>query len=177
VVGATRELGSSANAGPVDAASETVSQGIYPVDAPLITRATDYRAATTDDLDPIAMGWLRQSGDVQAGRIAGDYSGNNSPRDVAYMLVKNDGSRRVVLLANGENAFDSLYKSFGFIARVPKARIAPAPWTAKPDDIPDGDGLLIVRDTQNPASGQIVFLSSGKLVSGNLKDFQQVSLE
>jgi hypothetical protein len=178
VVGATRELSSSAKAGPVDAGSATVAQGILPVDAVLISRPDDFRAATLDDLDPAGLSWLRQSGDAQAGRIIGNYSGQGSPRDVAYLLVKPDGTRRVVLLAGGNNIFDSEYKTLGFIARIPKERIAGVPWAnPKFSAAPDGDGLLVVRNAQDPASGQLMFLSSGSLMSGNPKNYQQVSLE
>lgn len=178
VVGATRQMGSSANAGPVDAGSTTVSHGILPIDAPLIAHPDEFRAATVDDLDPVGISWLRQSGEPPAGRIPGNYSGQNSPRDVAYLLLKPDGTRRVVLLARGENIFDSEYKAVSFIARVPRDRIARIPWSnAKFSATPDGDGLLIVRDAQDAASAQLIFLSSGTMMSGSPRNYQQISLE
>lgn len=178
VVGATRNLTSSAKAGPVDAVAASAGPGIFPVDAPLIPRATRYRAATEADLDPAGAAWMRQYGEIHPGRVPGNYSGEQLPRDGAYLLVGETGRRRIVLLAQAANKLDSEYSSVAFVARIPQERLAAIQWVnAKPVGDPDGDGLLIVLKADDSASGVVVYLSSGRLVSGLPKNYQQISLE
>ncbi len=178
VVGATRNLNSSAKAGPADTAADMGGPGILPVDVPYIARASRYRAATEADLDPVGAAWLRQSGEIQAGRVPGDYSGEQLARDVAYLLLSESGKWRVVLLADGANKLDTEYPTPVIIARVPQGRLGAIQWAnAKPLGSPDGDGLLIVLKPGVPASGIVVYLSSGRMVSGALKNYEQVSLE
>ena len=178
VVGATRNLTSSAKAGPVDPGASSVGKGIFPVDATGIPRSARFRAATGNDLDPAATAFLRQSGDVHPGRVPGNYSGQNSPRDVAYLLVGDTGSWRVVLLAQGVDKLDSEFTSVAFIARVPQDRLMNIPWANRaPAGDPDGDGLLIVRNAGDQTSGNVVYLSGGRIVSGAPANFNQISLE
>ncbi len=178
VVGATRSLTSAANAGPVDTSAETGGPGILPVDAAFIPRASRYRAATAADLDPAGAAWLRQFGDIRAGRIPGDYSGQQLPRDVAYLLISQSGKWRIVLLAGGANKLDSEYPTPALIARIPQNRLGAIQWAGgKPLGAPDGDGLLMVLKPGDRTSGIVVYLSSGRLVSGDPKNYEQISLE
>lgn len=178
VVGATRNLTSSAKAGPVDPGAASVGKGVLPVDAGGIPQSVRYHAATESELDPAAVAFLRQFGDVHAGRVPGNYSGQNSPRDVAYLLVPDSGPWRVVLLAKGINKLDSQFSAVAFIARVPQERLKGIAWANQaPVGEPDGDALLIVRKDEDPASGNVVYLSGGHIVSGAPVNFNQVSLE
>jgi hypothetical protein len=177
VVGATRNLTSSAKAGPVDPGASATGPGILPVDAMSIPRAGRYRAATENDLDASSAAFLRQFGDLHPGRVPGNYSGENNPRDVAYLLVGDAGSWRVVMLTQGINKFDSEYASVAFVGRVPKDRLSRIPWAQAPTGEPDGDGLLIVRKADDPTSGNVVYLSGGRIRSGAPASYNQVSLE
>ncbi len=178
VVGATRNLTSSAKAGPVDTTAAATGKGVLPIDAPSIPQSARYHAATKDDLDPAVMAFLGQFGDVHAGRIPGNYSGENSPRDVAYLLIPDNGPWRVVLLAKGANKLDAQFTAGAFIARVPRERLKGIAWANQaPSAEPDGDGLLIVRQADDQASGNVVYLSGGRLGSGTPANFNQISLE
>ncbi len=178
VVGATRNLTSSAKAGPADPGAATVGHGVFPVDASGIPQAARYRAASERDLDAAALAFLRQFGEVHAGRVAGNYSGQSNPRDVAYLLIPESGPWRVVLLAKGVNKLDSQFASVAFIARVPQARLKGITWANQgPADEPDGDGLLIVRKADEQTSGNVVYFSGGRLISGAPANFNQISLE
>jgi hypothetical protein len=178
VVGATRNLTSSAKAGPVDPGAATVGRGILPVDAAGIPQSARYRAATENDLNPAGAGFLRQFGEIHAGRVSGNYSGEGSPRDVAYLLVNDTGGYRVVLLVKGVNRLDSEFASVAFIARVPQERVKNIAWANQaPAATPDGDALLIVRNADDQTSGNIFYLSGSRLISGAPANFNQVSLE
>ncbi len=178
VVGATRNLTSSAKAGPVDPGAATVGRGILPVDAVGIPQAARYHAATENDLDPGAVAFLRQFGEIHTGRVPGNYSGESSPRDVAYLLVGDTGPWRVVMLAKGVMKLDSQFNSVAFIARVPRERLKSIAWANQaPVAPPDGDALLIVRNPDEQTSGNVIYLSGGRIISGAPANFNQVSLE
>ncbi len=177
VVGATRNLTSAAKAGPVDPGASNTGPGILPVDAIAIPRAGRFRAATEADLDPAAAAFLRQFGEIRPGRVPGDYSGQNNTRDVAYLLIGDTGSWRVVMVSQGINKLDSEFASVAFIGRVRRDKLQDVTWTNPPAGPPDGDGLLIVRKADDPASGSVVYLSGGQLVSGAPANFNRVSLE
>ena len=178
VVGATRNLTSSAKAGPVDPGAAIAGRGIPPIDARNIPQAARYRTVTENDLDPGAAAFLRQFGDVHAGRVPGNYSGQNNPRDVAYLLVADQGGSRVVLLANGMNKLDTEFTNIAFIGRVPQDRLSNVSWVnPAPAAAPDGDGLLIVRNVNDQTSGSIAYLSGGRVVTGTPANFNQISLE
>ena len=178
VVGATRNLTSSAKAGPVDPAGASVGRGIMPVDATGIPQAARYRAAAESDLNPAAAAFLRQFGDIHAGRVPGNYSGQGNPRDVAYLLVSDSGTYRAVLLVKGVNRMDSEFASEAFIARIPQDRLKNIAWAdPAPSADPDGDALLVVRNVGDQTSGTVIYLSGGRIVSGSPANFNQVSLE
>ena len=178
VVGATRNLTGPAAAAPSDRSQATVSRGIPPIDAPQIPQADRYRVATANDLDAAALAWLRQAGEPKAGRVAGNFSGTGGPRDVAYLLIGDNGQHRVVLIAGGVNKVDSSYANIALIARVTPNAINSIAWNGpQPTVSPEGDGLLIVRDSSDRASGVVVYLAGGRVISGAPKDYQTISLE
>lgn len=161
----------------MDPGASSTGPGILPVDAIAIPRAGRFRAATEADLDPAAATFLRQFGEVHPGRVPGDYSGLNNTRDVAYLLIGDTGSWRVVMVSQGINKLDSEFSSVAFIARVRRDKLLDITWANQPAGQPDGDGLLIVRKADDPASGNLVYLSGGQLVSGAPANFNRINLE
>jgi hypothetical protein len=154
------------------------AEGVMPNDALAITALTDWRAATSADLDPDAGAWARGAGQKDVGRLplALDRANSNS-RDVAYLLVnEKDGQRRVVLLADGKARYDVKYPYLGLLAVVPKGNISKIQWSSRQPETPDGDAILLVRKPQDRASGIVMYFSDGKLVSGVPSDYQSINL-
>lgn len=154
-----------------------VPQGMLPVDAVKIPGAAGWRVATAEDFDPNAAAWLRGQGIAPGGRVGGDFSGKGDLRDVAYVLIAGDGSRRLVLLAGGVDRYDVKYPFIGLIARVPRGAVNAIQWVGKAPAQPDGDGLLIVRKPDDPASGLVLFLSGTRMLSGVPVNYQSISLD
>jgi hypothetical protein len=161
----------------VPGVNATLSSGIMPLDAIQISNAPQWRVAHADELDGTAVRWLRSNGGEPMGRIEGDFSGSGFGHDIAYLLVTKDGSRRVVLLAGNENRYDTRFPYVGLIARVPKDMVSSVKWLGgKAPQGVTGDGLLLVRDREDGASGMVLFLSGRGVVSAVPVDYPSISL-
>ena len=162
----------------VSGVNQTLSSGILPLDATRIPNTRDWRAATADDFDPVAVAWLRGYRMQPAGRIPGNFSGKRTGRDVAYLLVDREGARRVVLLAGNENRYDTKFPYIGLAVRVPKESVNSIKWAGgKAPEGVDGDGLLLLRKKDDPSSAIVLFLSGRGIVSASPANYQDISLE
>lgn len=160
---------------PVVAQAETVAAGVLPVDASRIAGVDGWRAATADDFDPDAAAWLRSTGAAVSGRIPGDFSGRGGDQDVAYVLIRSDGVRRIVLIAEGGNRYDVRYPAIAIAARVPNSTLGGVQWMGPaPADVA-GDGLLIVRAADDPHSGLVLFLVNGRIVTAVPENYQNLT--
>jgi hypothetical protein len=162
---------------PILAEAQTAAAGVLPVDATRIAGVDGWRAASADDFDPNAAAWVHDSGAPVSGRIVGDFCGRGSDDDVAYVLVRSDGVRRIVLLANGQDRYDIRYPTLAIATRVSKSNISRVEWLGAPPNDVDGDGLLIVRSADDPKSSLVVFLSHGRLVTAVPTNYQALNPE
>lgn len=161
----------------VSGLNATLASGILPLDAAQIPNAPQWRVAKADELDNVAVSWLRGNGEEPVSRIEGDFTGTGASREIAYLLVGPDGSRRVVLLAGDGNRYDTRFPYVGLIARIPKDMVGSVKWLD--DKVPQGitgDGLLLVRAPQDGASGMVLFLSGRGIVSAVPADYPSISL-
>jgi hypothetical protein len=156
-------------------AAPTAAAGILPVDAVRMIGVDGWRAATADDFDADAAAWLRNSGAAVSGRIVGDFSGRGGDQDVAYVLVRADGMRRIVLLADGQDRYDIRYPAIAIAARVPKSGLSSVRWVGPAPGNAVGDGLLIVRSADDPHSGLVLFLANDRLVTAVPDNYQDLS--
>ncbi|MFB3915850.1 MAG: hypothetical protein ACE14M_03930 [Terriglobales bacterium] len=166
-------------AGPLRHAARVrnVPAGVAQSDAARIPRVEEWRLASAEDLDPDGVGWLRYNRQEPAGRIPGDYCGTGPERSVAYLLVK-DTSRRLVLLCDGTNVYDVQYPYIGIAARVPKQLFSSINWGGNLSQQPEGDGLLILRAADNPASALVFFITKGRKISSAVPlNYQSIRLE
>ncbi|MGZ4824060.1 MAG: hypothetical protein ACXVZT_05520 [Terriglobales bacterium] len=163
---------------PPSGVNQALSSGILPLDAPHIANAQEWRAANVDDLEPAAVGWLRSNRQQPSGRITGNFSGTRSGRDVVYLLVGAEGARRVVLLADNENRYDTKFPYVGLIARVPKEMVGSIKWQGgvAPEPV-DGDGVLLVRSKDDTSSAIVLFLRGRTIVSASPVNYQEINLE
>jgi hypothetical protein len=154
----------------------TVPQGVLPVEAAKIPGVETYRLAAGEDFDPAAAAWLRGQGAQPAGRVAANFAGQGEARDAAYLLVDKDGGRRLVVLAGGANRYDVKLPYAGLIARIPKFAVNSIQWVGRPPEAFDGDGLLLVRRPDDPASGLVLFISGPRVLSAVPVNYQSISL-
>jgi hypothetical protein len=160
---------------PVLVQTPTLAAGVLPVDATHIAGVDGWRAASSDDFDPDAAAWLRSNGVAVTGRIIGDFSGQGSDQDVAYVLVRSDGAKRIVLLAAGEDRYDVRYPAIAIAARVPQSTLGGIRWIGPAPANVAGDGLLIVRAADDPKSGLVLFLVGGRIVTAVPANYQDLS--
>jgi len=159
------------------AANATLNNGILPIDANLITDAPAWHASSAAEMDAGGVETLRTSGIDASGRIPGDFSGAATDQDAAYLLIDQQGKRRVVIIGAHQNRFDARFPTVAMIARVPKQAVDSIRW--KNNKVPtgvSGDGLLIVRDPSNPDSGVVVFLTADTISSFTPANWHDVQL-
>lgn len=160
---------------PMEEGVQPPPAGILPVDEPLIINAHRWRAATADDFQPEIVNWMRSFGVAAEGRFELDVDGSEI-QDVAYFLAGEGGQRRVVLLQNRDNVYDSILEDLVGVARVPKASLTNIEWNKKPASDPEGDGLLLIRGTPGNYRGIVVFMKDGRAVAAQPASYENVSL-
>ena len=144
---------------PVPTTEVVVPDGMIPNEATLISDVNSWRMATPADFDPSLVNWMRNNRLEPAGRVAADFSGSGLGTDVAYLLVKDDGTRRLVILCGGVVRYDAQFSPLAGIAPLRHNDISAINWTHnQPPPEVDGDGLLLVRTAADGASGFSVFL-------------------
>lgn len=158
------------------AAVESLPAGVLPADAPEIVGLKGWRLATESEFDGDSVGWIRSFLKEPTGRIAGKFGPRAEAEDSAYVLVNGEGTRRLVIIADGMSRYDTRFSHIGVLALVPKANVGKIEWAGSPPDNPDGDGVLIVRTRGDRSSGVIFFTSGGRVVTGVPVDYQRVDL-
>ena len=148
--------------------------GMEPEDVRLIPGIERLRLATEEDFDQDAISWLHSVGQQVSGKITGAYSGGG--KSSAYILVDHYNARRAVIIAYGQVIYNAEYPVIAAAALFPKELIQKISWADPSPPESDGDGLLIVRAADGPASGVVLFLRGTEIVSGNPIDYRQIPL-
>ncbi|HWX53995.1 MAG TPA: hypothetical protein VN176_05330 [Verrucomicrobiae bacterium] len=167
----------SGSAVPLVTSSPAGPAGISPMDATAILGLKDWRLLQEADFDPTLAQWLRNQEIVPSGKIPGDFSGRANGRDVAYLLVNTDGRVRALILSQGKTVSDYAYRHLAIAARVPKSALSGITWRSELPGQPDGDGLLLVEQPDDPTSATVLFLNSGKVVRALPDDYKKISLQ
>src|SRR5205085_1815795 len=140
------------------AAAMATAEGVAAVDMPAIPRALDWHAAKAEDFAPDVASWMKGGGAVPSGRIPLQIEPGDTPRDVAYWLVKNkDSGNRLVVIQNGVNIYDAQYPDVVAVARIPFADLANVEWATKPTVEPTGDAVMLVRRTEASIVARVFF--------------------
>jgi hypothetical protein len=148
------------------------SQSVAPEDASLISDSENYRVATSEDFARESVSWLSIAGQQASGDIPGAYSASGSSH--AYVLIGRDSSWRVLIVANGQVRCEARYRTLAIVAHIAKNLIQRIDWSDRPALEPEGDGLLVVRAANDPASGVVLFLQGDQVLTGTPANFDQV---
>ena len=151
--------------------------GVAAADVALIPDVNHWALMEGKDLDSSGLDWMHRQGQPFAARLTGDFAGSGSAADVAYVLKRRGGMLRVVLLSGGKARYDTNFTPLALVARVPKGALADIQWADKVPGPPDGDGLLVVRKSDDPATAVIVMLSKGKIITGRPPDYRDLHLQ
>jgi hypothetical protein len=161
---------------PLEDAGTPAPPGVMPVDMSLIPSVEKWRGATPDDFPPEVANWVRSFGVEPSGYFELDLDGSEL-KDYAYFLVTDDGKRRVVLLQNRTNVYDSIYDDLVGVVRVPKDSLQSIEWKKQPSEPAEGDGLLIVRGKPGELRGMVVFPKAGRIIAAFPTTFQNIGLK
>lgn len=151
--------------------------GVTTSDLAMIPDANHWALVADKDLEAAGLDWIRRQGQTPAARFTGDFAGSGNAADVVYVLKRRGGMLRVVLLSGGKNRYDNVFSPLALVARIPKSALADIQWTDKFSGTPDGDGLLIVRKADDPATALVVMLTGGKAVTARPPDYRDLHLQ
>lgn len=153
-----------------------VPVGMEPVDAEHLLRLEGWRLAGSDDFSPLAAGFLQQHSLSPSGRLKADFLGRGNAADSVYLLMDDQGKRRVSIMAGGVAAYDAIFDKLDAIGVIPKADLAGIQSTSDKPLESDGDGLLLVQDASNSASGLVLVLHNKQIDSARPLDFTRINL-
>lgn len=149
-------------------------EGISEIDATAIGNLRQWRLATTADANPAATAWLSDRDAPFSAHVALDMSGGGEKNDGAYFLVNERGDKRLVVLMHGNKVYEARFPTLSAIARVPKDAMSRIQWSGSdPVDV-QGDGLLVLRNPEDPASAVVLFYNGRSTSSVAPTNWQQV---
>jgi len=167
-----RMAGASANSNMIAPPS-----GVAPGDALRLQQLQGWHAAGRDDFSGAALRFLREHRLEASGRIAGDFGGRGAAADSAYLLVDTTGRRRVSMLTRGIVAYDAIFPKVDFLARISKSTMAKIQWMPSgPALPPDGDGLLVVQNANDPTASVVLLRHGSQTLSARPADFNKIDL-
>lgn len=167
-----RMPGASANTSTV-----ATPTGIAPGDAMRMQQLQGWHAASREDFPAAVQRYLQQRRLEPAGHIAGDFAGRGAAIDSAYLLVDATGRRRVSMLAKEAVAYDAIFPKVDFLARISKNAMAQIQWMSSgPSLPPDGDGLLVVQNANDPTASVVLLRHGAQTLSARPADFNKIDL-
>jgi len=151
--------------------------GVAPGDAVRMQQLQGWHAATRDDFPAAVQRYLQQRRLSPSGHIVADFGGSGSAIDSAYLLVDTAGRKRVTILSRGAVAYDALFPKVDFLARIPKSTLGKIQWMSSgPPLPPDGDGLLVVQNANDPTASVVLLRHGPETLSARPADFNKIDL-
>lgn len=167
-----RMPGASANANVV-----APPPGVAPGDAIHLQQLQGWHTATRDDFPAAVRRYLQERRLEPSGHIVADFSGRGSATDSAYLLVDTTGRRRVSMLAKGAVAYDAIFPKVELLARISKSAMTKIQWmSSDPPLPPDGDGLLVVQNANDPTASVVLLRHGSQTLSARPADFNKIDL-
>jgi hypothetical protein len=80
----------------------------------------------------------------------------------------------VIIFAGGELRYNAEYPVIAIAARFPKELIEKTSWSDSSPPESSGDGLLIVRAADSPASAVVLFVRPDQVVTASPTDYRQI---
>jgi hypothetical protein len=151
--------------------------GVAPDDATKMQQLQGWHAATREDFPAAVQRYLQQRRLEPAGHIVVDFAGRGHAIDSAYLLLDASGRKRVSMLANGTVAYDAIFPKVDFLARISKSAMTKIQWmSAGPPLAPDGDGLLVVQNANDPTASVVLLRHGSQTLSARPADFNKIDL-
>jgi hypothetical protein len=167
-----RMPGASANTNTIAPPS-----GVAPGDAVRMQQLQGWHAATREDFPAAVRRYLQERRLEPSGHIVADFGGGGSAVDSAYLLIDTSGRKRVSMLSRGAVAYDAIFPKVDFLARISKSAMGKIQWmTSGPPLSPDGDGLLVVQNANDPTASVVLLRHGAQTLSARPADFNKIDL-
>ncbi|HSK45840.1 MAG TPA: hypothetical protein VLA83_18330, partial [Candidatus Binatia bacterium] len=151
--------------------------GVAPADTLRMQQLQGWHAAGRDDFPGGVQRYLQQRRLEPSGHIKADFGGRGSAIDSAYLLVDATGRKRVSMLSKGTVAYDALFPKVDFLARISKSAMGKIQWMSSgPPLPPDGDGLLVVQNANDPTASVVLLRHGSQTLSARPADFNKIDL-
>jgi hypothetical protein len=159
--------------------ADAVQKAYLPVpasDAALIPDAGRYRLATPADFDLDSRSWVRDQGGTDGPVLTGSFGETASGSGRVYVLVGKDRAKRIIVIAGGRKIYDAVFANVAAVVKVRAASLRGIAWRSR--DVPEvvGDGLLLVQQATEPASGVVLFFRNGSAIAAVPNDYKDVPL-
>jgi hypothetical protein len=149
-----------------------------PADISKIDGIQNWQLLQTGDFDSHANDWLQQQGIAPKTHFAAADSGNELKQSIYLLKQASTNMRRILILLSGEVRYDTTMQSLAAAARVPRTALRRITWSGRdPSKPPTGDGILVIRSYQDPASGIVLFPSGNQIELGTPRDFHAIDLQ
>ncbi len=131
--------------------------------------AAGWRLAEPADLDPQVLAWFQEHGYTVSTRYDGGFARMTEEPTTAYLLARKEKSpeqlSRVVLFSQHRPVLDVSFPHVLVLIRVPQNQLRQFEWQSStvPFGNPDGDGLMVVRQTDSDKVAMVYTLSGGKV--------------
>ena len=156
--------------------SAAAAHGVSPVDAARLPQLQGWHVATADEVAGAAASFLRFRSLPVSGHILADFSGRGTAAESAYLLIDQQGQRRVTMMARGGVAYDAIFPRVDALARIPKDSVAKIKWKTAPQFSPDGDALLVIQNAEDPAASLVLLRHGIQTYSARPANFGQIDL-
>jgi len=148
-------------------------------DAILIPRVNVWRPAEEGDFDAQYTAWLQGYG-IKPSSVVEFSSDKSRLRDgKAYFLVNDKNQKRIVTIVDHRVVFDAVFDTVAGLAIVPMDSVNKVQWPMSRAPFPSvpGDGLMIVRNPDQPNGANLLFFAQNKMYSGVPEDYQHLDIE
>ena len=150
--------------------------GVMPADAERLQQLNGWHVVKPEEYSPAAAGFLKNEGLPLSAHVTADFMGRGAALDSAYLLVNNEGQRRVSMLAGGMVAYDAIFPRIDALARIPKASMGKIKWKTAPQFAADGDALLVIENANDPTASLVLLRHGTETYSARPSDFSQIDL-
>lgn len=161
------------------APAESTANGILPADAAVIPFLNDWQTVDVSQLQTSFISWVNASGEQVSSRFVFDSGSPGRRNGVAYLLVNRQGAKRLIALVDHKVLFDSAFGNLAGCVRVPATSLSSIQWdtTSRRHEQPSGDGILMVRNADDPHSGVVLYFEGGTLHSASPIDYRSIGLQ
>jgi hypothetical protein len=151
--------------------------GITPADAARMQQLQGWHVAKAEEFSISALRFLKEHGLEPSGHIMGDFGGQNSATDSAYLLMDANGRKRVSMMAKGTVIYDAIFPQAEALARISKNTVPKIQWmSSAPQYLPDGDALLVIQNANDPAASVVLLRHGTQTHSARPADFTKIDL-